>query len=256
MSGGRGLSSQQADDVALTVGITGDDDALCGLILHRLARSDSFRSCIADRDALDDYCALLLAQSSSAGMCTELKQLRRAGYTGPILCAGRANDLEMMALAIASGADDYLPIPERLDEIPLRVAALIRHQSRTMRRASATTALQAEPEASDGNAGDYHPLPLPRQELVRCVLDTNQRTLTCDGLTTKLTSSEMQIVDYLRVRAHSWVTATSLMQHVFGYGGDADNTLIRVHVCSLRKKLGAHAGVLESRRTLGYRWRA
>jgi two-component system alkaline phosphatase synthesis response regulator PhoP len=96
---------------------------------------------------------------------------------------------------------------------------------------------------------------LPGSRPTDFALDANQRTLSYDGVTITLTASEMQIVEYLKSHAHTWVTATSLMEHVFGYGSHADTTLIRVHVSSLRKKLGAHARVLESRRTLGYRWR-
>lgn len=242
----------EAHDVELTVGILGTDEALRDLILHHLTQADGFRSRIAGDQRLDNFSALLVAQSSSERMCTELTQLRRAGFSGPILCVGHANDLNRMALAIAAGADDYLPIPERLDEVPLRIVALMRHQSRTMRRAPMAAVLHAESEAPNGDVGDTEQ---PSGQFVHCVVDANQRTISCGGVTIKLTFSEMQIVEYLRSHAHSWVTATSLMQHVFGYGGDVDNTLIRVHVSSLRKKLGAQAGVLESRRTLGYRWR-
>jgi DNA-binding response OmpR family regulator len=251
VSGGSGRPSVEGEDGAPTVGIAGNDDALRGLILHRLTQTDSFHSRIAHTDHVNHFSALLLAQCSSERMCTDLKELRRAGFKGPILCVGRANDLQVLAVAIAAGADDYLPVPDRLDEIPLRMVALMRHQSRMMRRVSEATVLQTDLDASNRSSGGREPPAGP----LNWVLNTNQRTLSCEGVTINLTHSEMQILEYLRSRAHSWVTASALMQHVFGYAGDSDNTLIRVHVSSLRKKLGAQARFLESRRTLGYRWR-
>jgi DNA-binding response OmpR family regulator len=233
------------------VGIAGNDVALSGLILHRLAHAAGFESRIADDDCISHCAALLLVQSSLDRMCTDLKKLRRTGFTRPILCVGTTNDHQTLALAIAAGADDYVAIPERLDEIPLRIVALMRHQSRTMLRVSEATSRQSAADVA--NPSDEPALPGSRP--TDFALDANQRTLSYDGVTITLTASEMQIVEYLKSHAHTWVTATSLMEHVFGYGSHADTTLIRVHVSSLRKKLGAHARVLESRRTLGYRWR-
>lgn len=234
------------------MGIASGDDALSGLILQRLKQTHDFQSRIADANFVSHYSALLLVQSSLERLCSTVRELRGTGFTRPILGVGTANDHQTLALAIAAGADDYVPIPERLDEIPLRVVALMRNQSRTMPRVSEAALVRPDPDPSNGSS-DKHPL--PNSGPTDFVLDTNERTLSCDGVTVTLTSSEMQIVEYLRSHAHTWVTATSLMEHVFGYGSRADNTLIRVHVSSLRKKLGARARVLESRRTLGYRWR-
>jgi len=233
------------------VGIASGDNALSGLILQRLRQTDDFQSRIADADSFSHYSALLLVQSSLERLCSTVRELRGTGFTRPILGVGTANDHQALALAIAAGADDYVPVPERLDEIPLRVVALMRNQSRTMLRVSEATLVRPDRAPSDGSSDK---LPLRSSWPTDFVVDTNERTLSYDGVTVTLTSSEMQIVEYLRSRAHTWVTATSLMQHVFGYGSHVDNTLIRVHVSSLRKKLGARARFLESRRTLGYRW--
>jgi len=235
------------------VGIASGDDALSGLILQRLKQIDDFQSRIADADLVSHYSALLLVQPILERLCSTAKKLRGTGFTRPILGVGTANDHQTLALAIAAGADDYVPIPERLDEIPLRVVALMRNQSRTMPHASEAALVRPDPGPSNGGSDK---LLLPNSGPTDFVFDANERTLSYDGVTATLTSSEMQIVEYLRSHAHTWVTATALMQHVFGYGSHADNTLIRVHVSSLRKKLGARARFLESRRTLGYRWHA
>jgi len=226
------------------VGIAGVHADLNSQVLQRLTRAEGLQARIANDDRISDFAALLLIEPSLERMCANMEQLRRSEFTRPVLCVGRATGHEALAHAIASGADDYVAIPERLDEIPLRVLALIRHQSRTMLRVSEVTSAQAEPDLRVASG-----MPLPN-----LVLDTNRRTVSLDGVTVTLTASEMRIVEYLRSRAN-WVTAAALMEQVFGYASHVDNTLIRVHVSSLRKKLGAQAHLLESRRTLGYRWR-
>jgi two-component system, OmpR family, response regulator ChvI len=248
----RGVNfSGKAAELANVVGIAGIDAELNAQVLQHLTQAYGFQTRIASDDRVGQFAALLLIEPNLERMCTDMKELRRSGFTRPVLCVGKTNDREALALAIASGADDYVAIPERLDEIPLRVLALIRHQSRTMLRVSEAKSSQSNHEAPSGGSGVHA---LPRTPQPHLVLDKNQRTLSFDGVTVTLTLSEMRIALYLRSCAPAWVTAAVLMEQVFGYGNHVDNTLIRVHVSSLRKKLGDHARFLESRRTLGYRW--
>ena len=236
------------------VGLAGGDGELKELVRGCLVGTREFQCDTAHWSRHSEFEALLLVDVSLRRLCGLVQAVRQRGFPLPLLCAGKVNQPDSVALAlvIAAGADDYVAVPERLAEMPLRMMALIRHQSRTMMRASLVASVPTPTpivSARGPGTADHEPA-----HPVEVLLDIEQRTLSFGGTVVTLTSSEMRILHHLRSRNGEWVAASDLMNQVFGYGSCADSSLIRVHVSSLRKKLGAMAECLESRRTFGYRW--
>lgn len=72
----------------------------------------------------------------------------------------------------------------------------------------------------------------------------------------RLTRTEQRILDFLKSRAGAWTSIPQIIVEVLGTHHKPDSPLVRVHVCSIRKKLGDEARRLESdpHRERGYRW--
>jgi DNA-binding response OmpR family regulator len=49
--------------------------------------------------------------------------------------------------------------------------------------------------------------------------------------------------------------AETTSQHVWGHESASDGNLIEAAVSTIRRKLGEHAGLVETVRGVGYRWR-
>ncbi len=86
------------------------------------------------------------------------------------------------------------------------------------------------------------------------LFDLNRRTVLVDEHEVQLTSREFLLLLYLRSRPGVWVTAAELLIRACDCPAQKDSTLVRVHMSSIRKKLGTAKNLLESRRTYGYRW--
>ncbi len=172
---------------------------------------------------------LIVAEVELTKLCPSVERVRRAGYAGPLLAGATDQTPTAIERAVAAGADDFVPVPQRLAELPYRAMAMVRHRSGFWYRQTT--------ETSD-----------------ELLLDPNRRTATLDGHTVVLTMREFRLLQYLRSRPKVWITATELLLGVCEYSVQQDSTLVRVHISSLRKKMGKLRMLLESRRTYGYRW--
>jgi len=248
-------SPHLADAEVPLVGVACSDDELAKRVLRSFEAADGVRARMVDRSELAPIDVLVLVEPALERLCTAVLQLRQRGFAKAVLCASQVDHSSAVVEAIAAGADDYVTVPGRLSELPSRAMALARRQSGSwllVSRDIPPNLVLSEPPSAPLVSP---PALTPSAGLL--VLDANQRTVSFEGgATVTLTSSEMQILQRLQAQAGTWITAAELMRQVFGYGNHVDNTLVRVHVSSLRKKLADLAWCLESRRTLGYRWRA
>jgi len=112
------------------------------------------------------------------------------------------------------GADDYLVKPFEIQEVLLRIRALLRRND----------------EADTNNskevlrAGDIEILP---DSLEAVVVDKK----------VKLTPTEFEILYCLLQHLNKAVTLAVLLDEVWGYGSDEDVRMVRVHVGGLRQKI-------------------
>jgi two-component system OmpR family response regulator len=158
---------------------------------------------------------------------TVLARLREAGVTLPILVLTARDRLADKAAAFRAGADDYLTKPFRIEELLLRINALLR---RAAGHASARLALGA------------------------VSLDTVTGMVERGGVPVRLTALETRILTYLAHRPDQVVSRSDLIEHVYDHDSDRDFNSLEVIVSRLRKKLGAD--LIETVRGAGYRLRA
>lgn len=153
---------------------------------------------------------------------------------GPELCSEfrRQTDLPLIVIsmktavadriqAISAGADDYLVKPFSMQELKVRIGAVLRRSQ----AASAPRRLQ-EAEASAGQA-----------ESTGITLDLERRTLLRDGKPVETTFSEYEIMKLFVEHPGKVYTREELINAVRGIDSFVNDRAIDVHVTNLRRKL-------------------
>ena len=86
------------------------------------------------------------------------------------------------------------------------------------------------------------------------ILDLVQHQLVLDGKRVDLTKLEFDVISYLHQHRGTVVERADLLRDVWGYDYAGGSNVIEANVRSLRRKLGDHAGTIETVRGLGYRF--
>ena len=142
------------------------------------------------------------------------RNIRIAKPDVPILMLTAKGTIEDKTEGFDCGADDYLIKPFEIQEVLLRIRALLRRGDNSSRQNSKTVL----------RAGDIEILP---DSLEALVVDKK----------VKLTPTEFEILYCLMQHINSPVTLATLLDEVWGYGSDEDVRMVRVHVGGLRQKI-------------------
>ena len=132
-------------------------------------------------------------------------------------------------LGLDLGADDYLTKPFGVMELVSRVKAVLRR---------------------------CRPV---QQQVLRCgglAVDTQEHTVTTDGVRVELTYKEFQLLRLFLSHMGTAFTRDQLMEQVWGMDFCGESRTIDMHIRTLRQKLGAYGEHIETVRSVGYRWRA
>ena len=155
-----------------------------------------------------------------------IRDLRGWSDVPVLILSARSQENEKIA-ALDAGADDYLTKPFELAELAARVRAISRRavgQSHAVLRAG----------------------PIE--------VDVTARTVRVDGSEADLTAREYALLETLIRRPGRIVSQETLHQLLYGFDADVESNTIKVHVSSLRRKLGHDA--IETVRGMGYRMRS
>jgi DNA-binding response OmpR family regulator len=157
-----------------------------------------------------------------------VRRLREAGNATPVLFVTARDAVEDRVDGLDAGADDYLVKPFHIDELLARVRSLVR-------RAGTRSAARIT---------------------VGCVaLDAEARGASVDGTPIALSTREYELLDYLVRNAGFALSRVDIEERVWGNAFEASSNVLEVMVGRVRRKLGAHAGAIETVRGHGYRFR-
>lgn len=143
------------------------------------------------------------------------KHLRASKPETPILMLTAKGTMNDKTQGFDSGADDYIVKPFDIQEVLLRVRALVRR--------SPSSKLQPQKQEI---------LKIGDIEIFPDSLETEIK-----GKRIKLTPTEFEILYCLMQHFNKAVTLAVLLNEVWGYNSDDDVRMLRVHVGGLRQKI-------------------
>lgn len=155
---------------------------------------------------------------------TVLRAWRKAGRQFPVLILTARDGWTEKVDGFKAGADDYLTKPFRVEELIMRLRALVRR-----------SAGHAAPEVACG--------PL--------TFDAPTGVFALDGLPLKLTALEWRVLQALIMRKEVVFDRIELMDKVYEGDAGTDSNSLEVIVARLRRKIGHD--MIETVRGRGYR---
>lgn len=139
-----------------------------------------------------------------------LKEIRADGNKIPILMLTVKNEIESKKKIFETGADDYLSKPFLLEELILRVKALLKRPA------------------------------LKFEEVIiidDLILDKGNKTVKRGDEELYLTKKEYGLLEYLIDNRGKIISRSELLEHVWDYNADPFSNSVETHIASLRKKL-------------------
>ena len=138
-----------------------------------------------------------------------VRLLREAGNTTPVLMITAKDAFDDMRKGFVSGTDDYMVKPINVNEMVLRVQALLR-------RAQMIN---------------------DRKQTIGCtVLECDTFTVSCDGESMVLPQKEFMLLYKMASFPGRIFTRQQLMDDVWGYDTDSDTHTVDVHIGRLRDR--------------------
>ena len=87
-------------------------------------------------------------------------------------------------------------------------------------------------------------------------MDTQEHTVTADGVRVELTYKEFQLLRLFLSHMGTAFTRDQLMEQVWGMDFCGETRTVDVHIGTLRTKLGAAGDILQTVRGVGYKLEA
>lgn len=153
-----------------------------------------------------------------------LKAWRQAGRTLPVLILTAREGWSDKVAGFKAGADDFLTKPFRIEELTMRLRAIVRRAA-----GHAATRLECGPLAFDSLSGQFE----------------------LDGFPLKLTALEWRILSALMLSKEAVIERLALLERVYEGDADNDSNSLEVIIGRLRRKIGAD--LIETIRGRGYR---
>lgn len=137
-----------------------------------------------------------------------VRQMRQSGNTTPVLMITAKDAFDDMRLGFISGTDDYMVKPVNVNEMVLRVGALLRRAQMISER---------------------------RQVIGGTVLECDSLTVTSDGDTQILPQKEFMLLYKMASYLGRIFTRQQLMDEIWGYS-ESDTHTVDVHIARLRER--------------------
>lgn len=212
-----------------------EDDAKLNQIVCTYLNDSGFQTkgCLNAKEAYDEMYNNLYELIISDIMMPEVdgfefaQTVRKVNRTIPILFMSARDDLPSKQKGFRLGIDDYMVKPIELDELLLRVRALLRRAH-----------IEMERKIIVGNL----------------VLDADGMSAEIDGEEISLTTREFNIIYKLLSYPKKTFSRAQLMDEFWGVDSDTSLRAVDVYVTKLRDKLSACSGFrIVTVRGLGYK---
>jgi two-component system OmpR family response regulator len=155
------------------------------------------------------------------------RRIRRDGIDTPVIFLTARDEPEALRQGFRHGGDDYLTKPFSLEELTLRIEAVLRRSSG---KSSEPTRLSVD----------------------TVVLDETAHRVTVDGAEIDLSPTEFRLLRYLMLNVGRALSKTQILEYVWEYDFDGDAGIVETYVSYLRRKLGSASTLIRTVRGVGY----
>jgi len=200
----------------LKILIAEDDRELRQLFSHVLIRNGySVKGVCDGREALEalenDYFDLVISDIMMPRLdgYALVEELRRSGSTVPVLMITARDAFDDMRQGFLSGTDDYMVKPVNVNEMVLRVGALLRRAQMISDR---------------------------RQNIGDTVLEYDSLTVTSSSGSMILPQKEFMLLYKMASFPGRIFTRQQLMDEIWGYDSESDTHTVEVHIGRLRER--------------------
>lgn len=217
--------------------VVDDERDLCELVSYNLTKAGfDVATAHSGRQALQQLSArapdlvildVMLPELSGTEIASRIRS-NPATASIPILMLTAKTDEVDQIVGLTVGADDYVTKPFSMKVLLARVEAILRRSTRP--------------------GADRKRLVLGPIEI-----DIETHETFVDGEPTRLTLTEFRLMTALLQAGNKVLSRASLMGKAMGSGVTVTERTIDVHITSIRKKLGDHAGIIRTIRGVGYR---
>ncbi len=138
-----------------------------------------------------------------------VQSLRQAGHSIPVLMITAKGGFDDMRQGFLSGSDDYMVKPVNVNEMVLRVGALMRRAQMINER---------------------------RQTIGSTVMECDSLTVTSQGESMVLPQKEFMLLYNMASFPGKIFTRQQLMDEIWGYDSDSDTHTVDVHIGRLRDR--------------------
>ena len=196
--------------------IAEDDSELRQLFSHVLIKNGySVTGVCNGKEALDaldkGYYDLIISDIMMPEMdgYELVSSLRTAGYSIPVMMITAKDAFDDMRMGFVSGTDDYMVKPVNVNEMVLRVGALLRRAQMINDR---------------------------RLVIGGTVMECDSLTVTWDGQSAVLPQKEFMLLYKMASFPGRIFTRQQLMDDIWGYDSDTDTHTVDVHIGRLRDR--------------------
>ena len=137
-----------------------------------------------------------------------LKELREQGITTPVLIMTAKESLDDKGHGFELGADDYLTKPFYLEELKMRIQALLKRSGKF-----------------NDNTLSYHEL----------TADTSTNTTTVNGEKVELLGKEFDLLVYFLQNQNVILPKSQIFDRIWGFDSDTTISVVEVYVSKIRK---------------------
>lgn len=208
------------DGSAIRVLVVDDEESLAELISMALryegwdiaTAADGMTAITAAREFTPDVVVLDVMLPDMSGL--EVLGRLRATYPGmPVLLLTAKDAVEDRIAGLSAGGDDYVTKPFSLEEVVLRLRALLRRTGITSDSADARIIV-----------GDL-------------VLDEDSHEVSRAGESIALTAKEFELLRFMMSNAKRVLSKGQILDHVWSYDFGGRSNIVELYVSYLRKKI-------------------
>lgn len=158
------------------------------------------------------------------------RRLRADGDDVPVIFLTARDTSDDLRTGFTRGGDDYLTKPFSLDELNMRMQAILRRR------------LTARSTSTPLRSGDV-------------VMDDEQHRVWAADMELDLSPTEYRLLHYLLVNQGQALSKAQILDHVWHYDFGGDASVVETYVSYLRRKLGDQSAHIHTIRGVGYTMR-